>query len=464
MTEGAFFVYFKHMTKKLWQKKDTNKLAKIVEQYSAGEDLQYDQHLVANDVLGSMAHAKMLLKIGVLTNKEYKQLHSALKEIHVNYQAGKFILEEGDEDVHTRVENEVTAKHPKSGAKLHTARSRNDQVLVDMRIYSKNEIVETALLVQELADTFVEFGKKYEFSPMPGYTHMQQAMLSSVGLWATQFAESLLDDLLVLETSYELNDQSPLGAGAAYGVSLPIDRKYTAKLLGFSKVQANSLYTQNSRGKIEELTAQALVQVMLTLGRFATDLLLFTTSEFDFFKLPDSLTTGSSIMPQKKNVDIMELMRGRSKVIQHYAHAISDVVTALPSGYNRDTQEIKPLLMKSFDMTKQNLEIATLVIKNLDPKLQNMKKAITKDLYAAHHSYQFVKKGMPFRKAYKQVGNSLDKIPDYNPEDVLKETNHLGAAGNLDVNNLKKQVELARKNWIEKQKQFSKAVENLLLI
>lgn len=450
------------MTKKLWQKKDTDKLASIVESYSAGEDLVYDQKLVAYDVIGSIAHAKMLLEIGVLTNDEYKQLHIALKDVYKKYKSGKFILKEGDEDVHTRIENEVTNKHPKAGAKLHTARSRNDQVLVDMRLYSKDEIVKTSLLIQELAQEFTNFGRKYEFAPMPGYTHMQQAMLSSVGLWATQFAESLLDDLLVLETAYQLNNQSPLGAGAAYGVSLPIDRQYTAKLLGFSKVQVNSLYTQNSRGKIEGLTAQALVQVMLTLGRFATDLLLFTTSEFDFFGLPNSLTTGSSIMPQKKNVDIMELMRGRSKVIQHYAHAITDIVTAIPSGYNRDTQEIKPFLMKSFEMTKQNLEIAILVVKNLEPKLQNMKKVITKDLYAAHHSYQFVKEGMPFREAYKKVGNSLSEIPDYNPEEVLKETNHLGAAGNLNIKSLEKKLALYGEEWSERQKHFDEVLKDLL--
>jgi argininosuccinate lyase len=450
------------MNKKLWQKKDTDKLAKIVEQYSAGEDLVYDQQLVAYDVLGSIAHAKMLLKIGVLSDAEYKQLHSALKDIYKKYFSGKFVLKEGDEDVHTRVENEVTNKYPKSGAKLHTARSRNDQVLVDMRLYSKDEIIKTALLAQELAQEFVNFGKKHEFSPMPGYTHMQQAMLSSVGLWATQFAESLLDDLSVLETACKLNDQSPLGAGAAYGVSLPIDREYTAKLLGFSKVQVNSLYTQNSRGKIEGITAQALVQVMLTLGRFATDLLLFSTSEFDFFELPDSLTTGSSIMPQKKNLDIMELMRGRSKVIQHYAHAIADVVTALPSGYNRDTQEIKPLLLKSFEIVQENLKVATLVVKNLEPQEENMKKAITKDLYAAHHSYQFVKEGMPFREAYKKVGNSLNEIPDYNPEEVLKETNHLGAAGNLDIHNLEKKILIYKKSWNSKQTKFNKVFADLI--
>lgn len=447
---------------KLWQKTKSNKLEKIVESYTAGEDLVYDQHLVAYDVLGSIAHSKMLHKIGELSKKDYSEIHSALNEIYKKYNSGKFILEEGDEDVHTRVENEVTAKYPNSGAKLHTARSRNDQVLVDVRLYSKDEIVKTALLVINLTGEFVKFGQKYEFSPMPGYTHMQQAMLSSVGLWATQFAESLLDDLLVLNTAFELNNQSPLGAGAAYGVSLPIDREYTAKLLGFKKVQVNSLYTQNSRGKIEGITAAALSQIMLTLGRFATDLLLFTTVEFDFFELPDGLTTGSSIMPQKKNVDIMELVRARAKVIQHYAHAITDVISALPSGYNRDTQEIKPLFMKSFELTQSSLEVVTLVIKNLKPKTKNMKQAITKDLYAAHHSYQFVKKGIPFRDAYKKVGNSLNEIPDYVPEIVLKETNHLGAAGNLDIKNLETEILSVQKNWLEKQKAFEKAINSLL--
>ncbi|KKQ74167.1 MAG: Argininosuccinate lyase [Candidatus Woesebacteria bacterium GW2011_GWB1_38_5b] len=450
------------MTKKLWQKTNNNTLEKVVESYTAGEDLVYDQKLVAWDVVGSIAHAKMLLKIGILTDNEYKQLHNALKEIYKKYQSGKFALKVGDEDVHTRVENEVTTKFPSAGAKLHTARSRNDQVLTDMRLYAKDEIVKTALLTYELTQEFVGFAKKYEFAPMPGYTHMQQAMLSSVGLWATQFAESLLDDLAVIEVSYKLNDQSPLGAGAAYGVSLPIDREYSAMLLGFSKVQTNSLYTQNSRGKIESLTAQALVQTMLTLGRFATDLLLFTTAEFDFFSLPDSLTTGSSIMPQKKNVDIMELVRARSKIIQHYAYAISDLITAIPSGYNRDTQEIKPLLMKSFDIVQSSLAIATLVVKNMKPKTDNMKKAITKDLYAAHHSYQFVKKGMAFREAYKKVGSNLVGIPDYIPEEVLKETNHLGAAGNLDIKSLDKQLLSTQEIWLKKKADFERIVSKLL--
>ncbi len=449
------------MTKKLWQKTEKSNLDKVVEIYTAGEDLTYDQKLVIYDLMGSVAHAKMLDKIGIISKKEYKQIHTGLKDIYKKYKIGKFQLQATDEDVHTRVESELIENYPIAGSKLHTARSRNDQVLTDMRLYTKNEIIKTAFLAIDLASQFVEFGKKYEFSPMPGYTHMQQAMLSSLGLWSTQFVESLIDDLEVLNTAFILNDQSPLGAGAAYGVSLPIDRKYTAKLLGFSKVQVNSLYTQNSKGKIEGMTAQALVQIMLTLSRFATDLLLFTTIEFNFFKLPDSLTTGSSIMPQKKNMDILELMRGRSKVILHYAAAISDLVTGLPSGYNRDTQEIKPLLMKSFDVVQSNLEMALLVLKNLEPKTEEMKKAISKDLYAAHYSYQFVKKGMPFRDAYKKVGNSLNEIPDYVPEEVLRETNHLGAAGNLDINNLKKLIVKTSKSWTKSKENFNKVIESL---
>lgn len=267
--------------KKLWQKGSQNS-SKIVEDYCFSDGVVLDNNLVSHDVYGSIAHAHALQKLKIITNQELEKLTQCLREILALNEKGEFTVIPSDEDVHTKVENHLTEKLGELGKKIHTGRSRNDQVLVDLRLYAKENLFNVANKTINLIQTYVDFAKKYEFVPMPGYTHMQKAMPSSIGMWGGSFAESLLDDLKFLTSAYELNDQSPLGSGAAYGLSLSIDRALTSELLGFAKVQNNSLYSQVSRPKVQLAVMQSLVQIMLTLSRFAQDLLLFTTSEFNF--------------------------------------------------------------------------------------------------------------------------------------------------------------------------------------
>ncbi|MDH5532813.1 MAG: argininosuccinate lyase [Candidatus Pacebacteria bacterium] len=426
-------------TVKLWDK--GTKSNSIIENYLAGDDIFLDQQLVQFDVYGSLAHCKMLYQNNLIEKIDFDHLTKGLKQILKLNKDGQFNLSLSDEDIHTKVENYLTEIYPESGGKLHTGRSRNDQVLVDIRLYSKDQLTDVIKLVINLISDFQIFSKKHEFLPMAGYTHMQQAMLSSVGLWADSFTQSLLDDLTVVQTAYDLNDQSPLGSGAAYGVSLPIDRELTAKLLGFKKVQTNALYCQNSKGKIESTIIHSLSSIMNTLSKFAQDILLFTTSEFNYFSVPKSLTTGSSIMPQKNNHDAMELLRGKTKVIQSYYSLVSSINSDLPSGYNRDTQLIKQPLFESFKITKESLQVVSLYVNSLIPNKENIKKNISKELFAAHHAYQLMKKNnWSFRKAYSYVGKNLDKIPNYDPIKVLKETTTLGGPGNLQLDSLDKNL------------------------
>jgi argininosuccinate lyase len=429
--------------KKLWDK--GNSTNKIIESYLAGDDVLIDQELVNYDVYGSIAHCKMLHKCNLISDKDLKQLIKGLNEVLKLNKAGQFQLQLSDEDIHTKIENYLTHQYPESGGKLHTGRSRNDQVLTDIRLYSKDKLSEIILLTLELIDDFISYAQKYQSVPMAGYTHMQQAMLSSIGLWASSFAESLLDDLIILQTAYQLNNQSPLGSGAAYGVALPLDRELTAQLLGFEKVQINSLYCQNSKGKIEATVIHALSSVMQTLSKFAQDILLFTTSEFAYFTVSKSLTTGSSIMPQKNNHDAMELLRAKTKLLQNHYSLISSINSDLPSGYNRDTQLIKQPLFDSFKIARQSIQVVGIYLSSLKPNQEKINSNISKELFAAHHAYQLMKQNnWSFRKAYSYVAKNLDKIPDYDPKVVLKQITTLGGPGNLQLELLKKRRRLSQ--------------------
>lgn len=447
--------------KKLWQKGKI-KLQSIVDEYCFKEGVELDNHLVVEDVLGSIAHAQMLSKIGIITDKEFLKLKKCLIEVISLKQKGQFTILPNDEDVHTKVENYLIQKLGDLGKKIHTGRSRNDQVLVDLRLFSKDKLLQVVNSSLQLIEVFDEVAKKYEWIPMPGYTHMQKAMPSSVGMWAGSFAESLLDDLKLLKAAYELNDQSPLGTGAAYGVSLPIDRELTAKLLGFSKVQNNSLYTQVSRPKIQLAIMQSFVQVMLTLSRFAQDLLLFTTSEFNFFTVAPELCTGSSIMPQKKNLDVMEYIRAKTQVVIGYEQMVASITAGLPSGYNGDFGETKGPFIKSFEIVLKTVEVLNLAVESIKPNIDILKKAMTSELYATHFAYQYVKKGMPFREAYQKVGKSLNNLPTFNPEKVLKESKHTGGTGNLKPGMIAKKVLAIKKEWQHKQKEFQSVITKLI--
>lgn len=445
--------------KKLWQK--NCQLNKLAEEYCSGENVIYDNKLIKYDVLGSIAQAAMLSKIGIITHEEFLKLKKCLVKIIFLTDRGDFTVDFGDEDVHTKVENYLTTKLGDLGKKIHTGRSRNDQVLVDLKLYTKEKIFSVVFLCLELIEVFISFAKKYEFIPMPGYTHMQKAMPSTIGLWTSSFAESLLDDLQLLKTVYKLNNQSPLGSGAAYGVPLPIDRNLTAKLLGFSKVQNNSLYCQASRPKIQLAIMHVLTQVMLSLSRFAQDILLFTTSEFNFFTIAPELCTGSSIMPQKKNVDIMEFVRAKTHSVIGYEQIVVSIAAGLPSGYHADFGETKKPFIDAFENVLKTIEIITLTIKSLVPNKKILQNACTPELFATHATCLLVKNGAPFRTAYQKIATSLDTLPKFNTVMVLKKTNHLGGPGNLRLPKLKIEIKKELMWWKKQQALFNNSLNNL---
>ena len=391
------------MGNKLWQKSKDQELNRAVEIFETKDDLLMDKRLVKYDCLGSLAHAAMLRKIKILSKAELSTLESALKEIIRLEIAGKFKLKPGDEDVHTKIENFLVLKCGSVGYKIHTGRSRNDQVATALRLYMKDKLWEILGEIQLLIDSFQQFSRKFGNIIMPGYTHMQKAMPSSISLWIGSFRESLVDDLEQVKAVIRIIDKSPLGSGAGYGLPFDLKRGYTAKLLGFRKVSENSLYCQNSRGKFEALILSASVSILQTINKFSTDVMLFTTSEFGFFSLNCSLTTGSSIMPQKKNLDLAELLRSKLHIVLGHYTAVVSLSANLPSGYNRDLQDLKKPLFESLDITSNSIRMTEILIKGLSPNDKLLKKAMTSELFAAHEAIKLSLKGIPFRQAYKKV-------------------------------------------------------------
>jgi argininosuccinate lyase len=393
--------------KKLWQK--NWELNKEVESFETKGDLLLDQKLIPFDVQGSIAHVKMLCKIGILTKKELGILLKGFNKITLLNKKGKFILSQGDEDVHTKIENFITDKFGETGKKIHTARSRNDQILTAIRLFSKHELFRIQVETKKLIKTLGLCKKAYGDIAMPGYTHMQKAMPSSIGLWVDSFIASFSDDLLSLKSVINIIDQSPLGSAAGYGVPIQLDKEYTAGLLGFESVQENPIYCQNSRGKFEGNILSALIQLLLTINKIASDLLLFTTFEFGFFQISKNITTGSSIMPQKKNLDLAELLRSKIHlVLGNYVQIIS-LSSNLISGYNRDLQDSKKPLMESLEITLDSVKMTNLLIKSLIPDKSKLKKAMTEDLYATEKALKLVLKGESFRNAYQSVGKKYVK-------------------------------------------------------
>lgn len=388
---------------KLWQK-NTTQLNSFIEHFETKDDLLCDQKLIPYDVYGSLAHAKMLCKINILTKEELHNLEKGLKEILELNKEGKFILEEGDEDIHTKIENFLTEKYGEVGKKIHTARSRNDQVLTAMRLFSKAEIEKIHKEIAVLINIFKTFQENYGNLPMPGYTHMQKAMPTTIGMWIGSFIDSLEDDSKTLHAAYDLLDQSPLGSAAGFGVHIKLDRKYSADLLNFKRVQENPIYCQQTRGKFEAAVLAAFVQILMTINKFASDILLFTTQEFNYFTASGEVTTGSSIMPQKKNLDLAELLRSKVHlVLGHYTQIIS-LNTNLISGYNRDYQESKKPFMESIEITLQSIQALQILVQNLTPNKEVLKNAMTEDLYATEEALNMVLKGESFRNAYQKVG------------------------------------------------------------
>lgn len=446
---------------KLWQKGYS--LHPAIERYEASDNT-LDNRLVEADVLGSIAHAKMLGKVGLLTGEEVVRLQRELVHIAELARAGEFVVTVADEDVHTKIENHLVAAIGEAGKKIHTARSRNDQILVDLRLFTRVELTKIEALLLDAVDALLGLAERGQDVPMPGYTHMQRAMLSSVGLWAGAYAEALLDDLTVLRTAYALNDQSPLGSAAAYGVPFAIDRQYVADLLGFAKVQHNVLYAQHGRGKFEGLVVQALAQVMLDLSRLAQDVLLFTTSEYDFFHVAPELCSGSSIMPQKQNLGSLELVRARVHTMLAYQAQILGVVAGLPSGYNMDGQETKRPLIAALDLAADTLAVCRLYVEGIAFNEDRLRAACTPELFATDQAYALVRQGVPFRDAYRQVAASLDRLPTLDPVEQLRSRTHLGASGNLGLDALHARVATERATVDRQRAQLEELAVRLLSV
>ena len=390
--------------KKLWDKKGGMNINQTVEEYTVGVDYLLDLELLPYDIKGTMAHAKMLQKIKILNKKELDTLIEGLNKILSLWKEGKFKIEKSQEDSSTAIEMYLTDHYGEVGKKVHTGRSRNDQILVTTRLFSKEKLLEIKKEIENLVEALSEQIKKQSKIKMPGYTHMQRAMPSSVGMWLGSYEDSLKDDLILINAVMEIVNQNPLGSAAGYGENiLGLDRKFTTKELGFKRVQENPMYCGFSRGKFENIILQTISNVMFDIGKISSDLLLFTTKEFDFFTLPDSFKTGSSIMPQKKNYDVLELIRGNIAIFNGYQNQIENVIKNLPAGYNRDFQLTKEPYLKGIKLSLDTIKVMALVVKNLEAKKENLENACTVELYATDEALTLVKNGKSFRDAYQEV-------------------------------------------------------------
>ena len=387
---------------KLWEKK--TKPDPHVIKFTVGKDYILDQRLVKYDCLCSIAHAKMLNKIGVLEKEELLGIVKVLKEIMELDKQGKFKIEIQDEDSHTKIENFLVQKLGDVGKKIHTGRSRNDQVLCALRLYYKDELKEIEKLVNSLITSIKDFIERYKKVKIPGFTHTRKAMVSSIKLWGDSFIEALRDDLKILKSVFNLIDQSPLGTGAGYGIPvLKIDRNYTKKLLGFKRFQRNPMYVQNSRGKFEGEILSALSMIMYDVNKLSSDIIFFSMGDVGIFKIPEEFTTGSSIMPHKKNPDVFEIARSKFSKILSLEMRAKMVPLNLISGYHRDLQETKAIVFEGFDTVKETLSVISKVVKKLEVNKERAKELLTHEIFATEEVYKLVKKGIPFREAYKII-------------------------------------------------------------
>ncbi len=434
--------------------------------YTAGRDVTLDQALVEADCLGSAAHVTMLsrmpVKPRIFSRAEAAKVIKELVEILRAGRRGKFSIRLADQDVHLAVERRLTAKLGDLGKKVHTGRSRNDQVALDLRLFAKGELL---FLVEEaatLVDVLLKVARKHVAVPMVGRTHMQKAMPSSVGLWASAHAESLLDDLVLLLTAYDLNDQCPLGSAAGYGVPLPIDRDLVSRLLGFSRTAHNVLYAGNARGKIESVILQAAGQVMITLSRLSQDLILFTMPEFDYFALPPEYGTGSSIMPQKNNPDVLELLRARAAKVIGQGMTVLDIMKGAPSGYNRDIQEVKEPFMEGLAVTRASVRILAPMLAGMKVNRRALEAGFTPEVYAADRALELVGEGMPFRDAYQHVKTHLDELEGQDPYAAIAAKTHEGATAGLDFDRLAHRAKEARAFARDERRAYHGALGKLL--
>ena len=416
---------------KLWQKgeakQDAQQLA--TEKFTVGNDRVWDMRLAAYDAQGSLAHAEMLSLVGIISAEEFQQIKKGLEEILLEISLGKFFIEEHVEDVHSQIEKILTEKIGDAGKKLHTGRSRNDQVLVDIKLFLKHEIKATAELVIQLFDRLIELSEQHKNDLLPGYTHFQLAMPSSFGLWFGAYAESLVDDMELLTAAYKIANKNPLGSGAGYGSAFPLNRKLTTELLGFGDLNYNSVYAQMTRGKSEKAALIGFAAVAATLSRFSYDVCLYMSQQLGYVSFPDSLTTGSSIMPHKKNPDIFELIRAKCNRLQAAPNEMTLLCNNLPSGYHRDMQLTKDILFPAIDSIQECLSMLIYALKDIQVRKDILNDKQFDYLFSVEEINKLVVSGVPFRDAYKVVGTAINE-GKFSPSHDLHHT-HEGSINDL---------------------------------
>lgn len=424
---------------KLWDKGiDTNE---FVEKFTVGLDRELDIYLAPFDVLGTMAHITMLQSVGLLKKDELDKLLAELKNIYSEIEKGDFVIEDGIEDVHSQVELMLTQRLGDIGKKVHSGRSRNDQVLVDVKLYLRNEVEQIVELTKQLFTTLQKLSEEHKEVIIPGYTHLQIAMPSSFGLWFGAYAESLVDDLSMLNGAFVAINQNPLGSAAGYGSSFPLNRKLTTKLLGFADLSYNVVYAQMGRGKTEQNTGFALASLATTLSKMAMDMCLYNSQNFGFVKFPDEFTTGSSIMPHKKNPDVWELVRGKCNKTKGLPNEIALLTSNLPSGYHRDLQLLKEQIIPAIEDLKECLKISELMLSQIQVNTDIVKDEKYKYIFSVEEVNNLVLQGVPFRDAYKQVGAVIE-AGEFETDSKVYHT-HEGTVGNLCTAEIKNKFDLA---------------------
>jgi argininosuccinate lyase len=415
---------------KLWSKAGTN-TSSLIEAFTVGRDKEFDVLLAEYDVLGSLAHTEMLAAVGLLSKEDMELIHKELNNILGEIRAGGFVIDKDIEDVHSQVEWLLTSRIGEAGKKIHSGRSRNDQVAVDIKLYLRAQVLALKEEVAELFELLISLSEQYKDKLLPGYTHLQIAMPSSFGLWFGAYAESLVDDLEVLAAGYQVANKNPLGSGAGYGSSFPLNRTMTTELLHFRTLNYNSVYAQMSRGKTEKIVAMGLAAIAATLSKLAMDCCLYINQNFGFISFPPELTTGSSIMPHKKNPDVFELIRGKCNRIQSTPNELTLLINNLPSGYHRDLQLTKEILFPAIEEGKACLRMTKLMLSHIEVRDGILKDEKYKYLFSVEAVNELVNKEVPFRDAYKQVGEEIDRgqfFFDYRKQ--LHHT-HEGSIGNL---------------------------------
>ena len=413
---------------KIWQKSVT--VNELVESFTVGRDREFDEQMAAFDVLGSLAHTRMLKSIGLMDDADLNLVQKELKSIYKDIQSGNFSIGEGVEDVHSQVELLLTQRIGDAGKKIHSGRSRNDQVLVDLKLFFRSQLQEVVEEVYTLFRLLIALSEKHKDVLLPGYTHLQIAMPSSFGLWFGAYAESLADDLETVLAAYRITNKNPLGSAAGYGSSFPLNRTMTTELLGFDNLNYNVVYAQMGRGKTERVIAQAIANIAATLAKMAMDQALYLSQNFAFVSYPDTLTTGSSIMPHKKNPDVWEIMRGKCNRLQALPNDVAMMITNLPSGYHRELQLLKELLFPAFADLKNCLHMATFMLQHIEVKTDILNDPKYAYLFSVEEVNRMVLDGTPFRDAYKQVGLAIEQ-GNFNPKKKVNHT-HEGSIGNLN--------------------------------